>query len=177
MRTPLIRFAIVAGVLLIAACSESTQKADTGISHDSVQTTDNGTSADTTLGADLTSVDTNPSLGNLTVSWTVDGNDDAHESRCQQYGITFWSVLVFAGTDITVPTEHSLGVDCVNGVWKSVDSFHELPVGEYTVQLAAHSGQPFTGPIITSTTKTITLASLPAETQLTFSFVSGAFDL
>lgn len=93
--------------------------------------------------------------GKLQVSWTVNGSAADHSTSCAAWDLTFFKLkatLQGAGTD-----ELDLAVDCVNGAWQSEEKV--VPSGRYTVVLEGHAGQPFSGPLVASVSKEVTVAA------------------
>jgi len=98
--------------------------------------------------------------GKLQVKWTLNGSDADHATACPANGITFFTLKVTLKGGTT--PEFDVAADCVAGAWQSLEK--SVPSGTYTVVLEAHSGTPFSGPLLTAVTKEI---EVPATTLTT----------
>jgi hypothetical protein len=88
-------------------------------------------------GSSLTTATLDLALGNVEVSWTIDGQASGAAMRCVAEDVTFW-VAKLGGAD-------SVGVSCVNGRWSV--PFKAVPAGTYVARVEAHNGTPTGGPL------------------------------
>ncbi len=68
-------------------------------------------------------------LGDLEVSWTVDGDDRA--GLCDYYGISHWTVQVRG------PEARDVLVDCMTSYWSTGSDLYDLTEGTYSITLQA----------------------------------------
>ena len=75
-------------------------------------------------------------LGDLHVTWTIDGVDADHPTHCANNNVTWVGIRL---SPAAPDGGAAVAVDCPTGVWSTGNAFSQLPPGRYTLTFEAHS--------------------------------------
>jgi len=88
-------------------------------------------------GSAVTAATLDLALGNVELSWTIDGQSSSPATRCPAEDVTFWVAKLGDASAVSV--------SCVNGRWSV--PFKAVAAGTYVARVEAHNGTPTTGPL------------------------------
>lgn len=112
------------------------------------------------------------SQGRVQASWTLNGSTASPAARCADAEIAFWTLRA---TRADGGDAFDLSVDCVNGAWQAEARL--VSAGAWTVVLEAHAAPAFSGSLVASVTREVTVLAGDGVTPVSLDLAVGAVEL
>lgn len=161
--------AVLISVLSLVACGGSsgpTGASDAGNNGDAGNSNDAGNSdaGSSDAGADG-GTDGGP-LGDLHVTWTIDGVDTDHPGHCSAQSVDWFAARI---SPAAPDGGSSMAAPCSTAPWSSGNAFLQLTPGSYQVTFESHSGACCTG-VATASTSQTAVVTAGHSTSVTFDY-------
>jgi len=165
----------LASLLSLVACGGSVTvnnnnpgtTGDAGNNSDAGSTSDAGNTGDAGSGDAGTDAGADGgALGDLHVTWTIDGVDTDHPGHCSAQSVDWFAARI---SPAAPDGGSSMAALCMAAPWSSGNAFLQLAPGSYQVTFESHSGACCTG-IATATTSKTAVVAAGQSTSVTFDY-------